>query len=167
MEMAELRKISLKPTWGIEELLRLSGPVGQFVRDIRGETVRSVVIEMVSERLSEVDNATWEVEKRVGMWARVTFFSGVGCSVAYLCERLGSVPGLPLARLLLPFTIGATSALVCGWIGRVAGGAASERRRAWDTLSAALLRPLLPEQFSEKPDRNRARSLKSRCHDGA
>jgi hypothetical protein len=166
-EMAELRKVSVKPGWGPSELSGLSGPIGLFVREFQCEEDSAARLDKVSERLAEVDIETWDIEKRVGMWARVALFSGVACSIAILCGALGSMQRIQPYRLLLPFTIGATTALGCWVVGRVAGVAATERRRAWDTLSTILLRPLFPEQFSERHDRNQAGGLKSRCHDDA
>jgi hypothetical protein len=166
-EEIEFCEMGSTSNWTIERLQKLSGPVGQFVREVQSKEDTASRIDCVSERLLDVDIATRDAQRRVAMWSRVALFSGVACSLTLLCEELDDVRSISPGRLLVPFLFGATAAFGCQYLGRLANDAAKARRRYWDTLSSVLLRPLLPEQFDEGLEHIRARSLKSRCRGDA
>lgn len=166
-EMATLRTINAKTRWRIEELIRLEGTVGNFVRSVATESDAATRIEHVSERLAEVDDTTWDVDERIIRWSRVALLAGVACSIAYLCEGLATTRLESPLRFAYPFVMGFAVAIACRWVGRLAGGAATERRRAWDTLSDALIRPLQPER-SNKPSTGTVKTgLTSHCQSDA
>lgn len=166
-EMAAIRMINAKARWRVEDLLRLDGAVGDFVRSVEAESDAATRLERVSERIAEVDDTTWGVDQRISRWSRVALFAGVACSIAYLCEGLASNRlGNPL-RFASPFVLGAVVAVGCRWGGRLAGAASHERRRAWDTLSSVLLRPLFLERNDKHSIDVAASGLTSRCQSDA
>jgi hypothetical protein len=162
VESKELRRINDMSSWSVEALTRLGGPIGDFVRSIESEVVPYARIDRFSERLALIDEQTWDVEKRIFLWAKVALFGGIATSIAYLCKRLGQ--GAPPEPIFLgaPFVIGASASIACRWVGRLAGRAAIERRKAWDTLSATLFRPLVSEQVGTRSTRIEGRGLTSR-----
>ncbi|MGC4065404.1 MAG: hypothetical protein QM784_12300 [Polyangiaceae bacterium] len=124
------------------------GTVWQFVESVRVEPALVVRADLVAERLAEVDWETRGVALRVGMWARVALYFGAAASVVSVCKVLGRPLGVDVLAAFVPFSLGAAAASVGFWVGRWADTQATQRRWAWDRLSAAQLRPLLAEQIS-------------------
>jgi len=141
--------------WGkvapIHEVRALDGQVGRFVDEVLGAESVAERVELVATKLSDIDLETWGIRARVGMWARVSLFSGGALSVACLCEALTAAQTAKAVLAILPFAVGSIGAIGCYWMGRLAGDAAELRRRTWDALSAALIQPLMHEQSSVMP----------------
>lgn len=137
-----LRSLARDAEWGNG----VPGAVGQFLRQLSLESREAERVELLRERLAEVDWATWGVAGRIGAWGRVALFSGSAAAIGQLSSTMAaSQPGLS-AYALIPFACGALFAVGCHWIGRATGKAAEERRQAWDALSAAIVRPLSSER---------------------
>jgi hypothetical protein len=145
-EMEELEVLARRNPESMDSVA-LTGSVWRFVESVRLEPTLSLRMDLIAERLSEVDLDTTAVAARVGMWARVALYFGAGATVASVGRHLGRPLGIESLGVFGPFLLGAGMASTCLWLGRWANARAGQRRWAWDRLSATRLRPLLAEQI--------------------
>lgn len=144
-EMRQLRRVKFRSEDVPEVPDDLPGPLGEFLRTVRAEATRAGRVDLLAERMAQVDDETSGIGMRIRMWARVVLFSAGALSLVALGECLRQPQSHSFLQALMPIALGSAVAVGLYRVGRTAGVEVESRRQAWDALSDALLRPLLPE----------------------
>ncbi len=123
------------------QLRSLSGPVGDFVRTVLTDSSPAGRVDLVCERLAEVDAETSQLSAQITMTARTVLAAGGLITIWVIAGTIGQQPGWQIAWGLLPLAIGGQGSFLCHWMGRAASGRVNERRRNWDALCRLLVGP--------------------------
>lgn len=123
------------------QLRSLSGPVGEFVRTVLTDPSPAGRVDLVCERLAEVDAETSQLSAQIAMTARTILAAGGLITIWVVADAIGQKPGWRVAWGLLPLVIAGQGSFLCHWMGRAASGRVDERRRNWDALCRLLVRP--------------------------
>jgi hypothetical protein len=130
--------------WDLEHFCTLRGPVGQFVRKIVAETTIGEKVDLICERIADVDAQTNQSDQRFAMLARMALAAGGFAGVVLTSQGIRQAAMADTTWGILAFLLAAVFALSCYWMGRLARHAALARRCAWDALEVMLLRRYLP-----------------------
>lgn len=138
-EPFDLPRLASLASWNLERCVSLPGPVGDFVRRVSAQTTDADRIDLICERLAEVDEQTTQIPKQLTMLARCIAALGGAVSVLMASRAIGQQAGLAAVAGVLPMLIGGAAAFRCWSLGRAAKARITQRRRNWDTLSRCLL----------------------------
>lgn len=127
--------------WNEERVQGLSGPIGEFVRAVKSEPSQFGRIDLMCERLADVDAQTKQLAVQYTMLVRTVLALGGLLSVVVISGAIRARAAWQIAWGLLPFALAAISAFWCHWMGRVVSCRVGERRRNWDALSRLLVGP--------------------------
>jgi hypothetical protein len=140
-EVSDFRRVGDRLHWNIEQFGGLAGPVGAFVREVLAETSVAGRIDLVCERLAEVDVETRQVPCRLAMLARTTLVMGGFCGIILVSQAVRDRSGSMVVVGLAPVVLSGAAAFCCRWMGRMVSSELEFRRQSWDLLSRLLLRP--------------------------
>lgn len=141
LEVVDFKAVSGCTRWDVDRLRRLPGPVGEFVRQWQAETAEALRLDLLCERLSDVDVDTRQIATRLGRLGRLQVAVGMLLGIVLVLQSLrDSTPSVAFLGVAPP-AAGLLSAFLLNWMGRAAGQAAESRRREWDALSRWLMRP--------------------------
>jgi hypothetical protein len=143
-ERSDFLRAGSTTSWDVGQLGKLGGPVGAFVMAVLAEPSVVGRIDLVCERLAEVDVETKDIALQMAMLARAVFAMGALFGIVVVAQEIGGASGWMAAWGLAPVGLGATAAVCCHWMGRVASTGAERRRQSWDALSRLLVRPHMP-----------------------
>jgi hypothetical protein len=135
--------------WQEARLRELEGPVGDFVRTMLSEPSLAGRVDLLCERLAEVDSETSQIAEKFTMLVRTVLAVGGLLSVVIISGAVRERAGIQMAWGLLPTTLAACSAFWCYWMGRAVSSRVRERRRNWDTLCRLLERPHMSGSLPE------------------
>lgn len=139
-ERVDFQHLGTHATWNIERTSSLPGPVGDFVRRVSAENADADRIDLVCEKLGEVDEQTTQIPERLTRLARCVAALGGAISVLMVSRAIGQQGGLAAAAGGGPILIGGAAAFRCWWLGRAAKDRLTLRRQNWDALSRCLLK---------------------------
>lgn len=139
--------------WTIQRIAALSGPIGDFAREVLECSTVADRVDLICERLASIDLDTDHIEERANMFARcalaiaaVTFVGG-----ATSCLHHPMLP--PMVGVVILSVSGLFSGLYCWRLGRRTKTAIDQRRRDWDHLAQLLLNSTSASSFEADPNR--------------
>lgn len=139
-ECLDFQRFGSSANWRIEQSEALSGPVGEFVRRLSVEITEADRIDLVCQRIAEIDEQTTLVPERLGMLARCMLAFGGTIAVVMASRAIGQHDAVAACVAMVPLMLGGMAAFRCWWLGRTSREPIAQRRRNWDTLSRVLLR---------------------------
>jgi hypothetical protein len=140
-EALDFLRLGAAAHWQEARLRELAGPVGDFVRTLLSEPSLAGRVDLLCERLAEVDSETSQIAEKFTMLVRTVLAVGGLLSVVIIGGAVRERAGIQMAWGLLPAALAACSAFWCYWMGRAVSRRVHERRRNWDTLCRLLERP--------------------------
>jgi hypothetical protein len=140
-EGKDFLKLGSATQWHRERAASLRGPIGEFVRAVNSETSQFARIDLMCERLADVDSQTRQIAEQYTMLVRTVLALGGLFSVVVVGGAVRARAAWQVAWGLLPFIFAAFSAFWCHWMGRMVSCRVAERRRNWDALSRLLVGP--------------------------
>jgi hypothetical protein len=143
-ERSDFRGVGNRLDWDVTRFSDLPGPVGAFVREVLAEPSDAGRVDLVCERLAEVDAETRQIPHRLAMLARTVLVMGGLCGISLVAQAVREHSGSTVILGLAPVLISAVAAFCCRWMGRMVSSEIECRRQSWDSLSRLLLRPHMP-----------------------
>jgi hypothetical protein len=140
-EWLDFLRLGKVADWKAARLCSLSGPVGDFVRLVLADPSPGGRVDLVCERLAEVDAETSQLSAQIAMTARTVLAAGGLLSILFVSGAIGKEPAWQVAWGFLPLVTAGQGSFLCYWMGRAASGRVDQRRRNWDALCRVLVRP--------------------------
>ena len=130
----------------VRRLVELPGPVGEFARAGHAALDAADRVDVLCERLAEVDTATKSIAAQLSMLTRTVLAAGGFIGIIALISATNEYVsgGFDPARSIVavfPLGLSGVVAFRCHWIGRAISSRIQERRRAWDRLCRLLEGP--------------------------
>lgn len=140
-EQLDFQLLGPASRWQLSAVHNLSGPIGGFVRTFVAEPSLAGRIDLLCERLGEVDSETHQIASQYSTMVRAVLAAGGLLSVIIVTSAVRKQAGWEIVWGLLPALLSALVAFWCYWMGQLVSHRSGERRRNWDALCRMLEGP--------------------------
>jgi hypothetical protein len=143
-ERSDFLRMGNRLHWDTTRFDDLPGPIGVFVQGVLAEPSVASRIDLVCERLAEVDFETRQVPYRLAMLGRTVLVMGGLFGIILVSHAVREHSGSMAGLAFVPILLSSAAALCCRWMGRLVSSDIEFRRGSWDVLSRLLLRSHMP-----------------------